>query len=181
MRTASDERTHAMTDDDADRFDRDADPLDRVRRAKARQHSDRWLDGGAVAAGALVAVVPQVGPALAVAVGVPSSVATAFTAATLLTVPLGGYVAGYLGGTGKESGARHGVAAVVGGTLAAAATGLGLAGEEMAELASGVSVSLALVGVTAVGAVVGAVVGGVGGRRKRRHLRGDPPERERDA
>jgi len=173
MRTASDERTHAMTDDDTD-------PLDRVRLAKARQHTDNWLDGGAVAAGVLVAVVPQVGPALAFAVGVPESVVTAFAAATLLTVPLGGYVAGYLGGTDRESGARHGLAAVVGGTLAAAAVGLGLASETVAALASGVGVSLALVGVTAVGTVVGAVVGRVGGRRKRRHLRGEPPEREED-
>jgi hypothetical protein len=168
-----------MADDDIDRFDRDADPLDRVRRAKASQRSDRWLDGGAVAAGALVAVVPQAAPALAFAVGVPESVVTAFAAATLLTVPLGGYVAGYLGGTGEGSGARHGVAAVVGGTLAAAAAGLGLAGEVVAGLASGVSVSVALVGVTALGALVGALTGRVGGRRKRRHLRADPPEGER--
>ncbi|UPW01214.1 hypothetical protein M0R88_03695 [Halorussus gelatinilyticus] len=172
MRTASDERTHAMTDDDTD-------PLDRVRRAKTRQQRGRWLDGGAVAAGALVAVVPQAGPALAFAVGVPESVVTAFAAATLLTVPLGAYVAGYLGGTGEGSGARHGLAAVAGGTLAAAFAGLLLAGEGVVAF-GGVPASVALVAATALGSVVGALVGSVGGRRKRRDLRGGSPERERE-
>ncbi|NEU55734.1 hypothetical protein [Halorussus sp. MSC15.2] len=154
----------------------DADPLDRVRRAKARQHSDRWLDGGAVAAGALVAVVPQVGPALAFAVGVPESVATAFAAATLLTVPLGAYVAGYLGGTGGGSGARHGLAGVGGATLVAAFTVLHLAGETVVSFGD-VPASVALVAVTALGSAVGALGGSVGGRRKRRDLRHQPSER----
>ncbi|UPV75137.1 hypothetical protein M0R89_03480 [Halorussus limi] len=163
----------AMTDDDAD-------ALARVRRAKARQHSDRWLDGGAVAAGAVLALAPQVAPAFAFAVGVPDAVVTAFAAATLLAVPLGASVAGYLGGAGRDSGARHGAAAVAAATLGADATALLLAPDAVAAVLGDVSVPLALVGTTAAGAALGTLAGSVGGRRRKRDRAtprgGDPGE-----
>jgi hypothetical protein len=160
-----------MTDDDAD-------ALDRVRRAKARQRSDRWLDGGAVAAGAVVALVPQVAPALAFAAGVPETVVTVLTATTLLAVLLGGSVAGYLGGTDGGSGARHGAAAVACATLGAGFAALLLTADAATTALGGVPVPVALVGAAAVGAAVGAHVGSVGGRRKERDLRGSPERRD---
>ncbi|WP_435176159.1 hypothetical protein [Halorussus sp. AFM4] len=148
-----------MTDDRSD-------ALDRVRRAKAGQPRDRWLDGGAVAAGLVAALGPQTIPAFAVAVSLPRAVATGLALATLLTVPVGAYVAGYLGGPGGRRGARHGGVAVAAAVVLGAAASVWLTGGEVAGDLGSTSFPAAAVLATAAGGLVGGLAGALGGRRR---------------
>jgi len=149
----------------ADRDDA-TDPLDRVRRAKARRSTDRWLDGGAVAAGTVAALGPQMVPSLLFAASVPESVVTAATALTALFVPIGGAAAGRLGGPGRARGARHGALALVASALGATAGAVLLLGPSVLSVPF-VGVALAdwlAPGIAAVG-TAGALAGAIGAGR----------------
>ncbi|WP_132057885.1 hypothetical protein [Halorussus amylolyticus] len=149
-----------MTSDD------EADTLDRVRRAKTRQRSDRWLDGGAVAAGVVGALGPQTLPAFLLAASIPESMVRVVASVTLLAVLFGAYVAGWLGGPGAGRGARHGATALAASTAGAAFAAVLLTPDRMASMLGGATFPVALVSAVAVGGGVGALIGSLGGRRR---------------
>ncbi|WP_134671385.1 hypothetical protein [Halorussus marinus] len=143
-------------------------PLDRVRRAKARPSADRWLDGGAVAAGMVAALGPQVVPSILFAASVPETVLTATAGLTALCVPLGGVVAGRLGGPGRERGARHGAVALVASTLAAAGTAVLLVGPSVLSIPfAGLALADWLAPGVAAAGLAGGAVGALGAGRRR--------------
>jgi len=139
------------------------DPLERVRRAKARRSTDRWLDGGAVAAGMVAALGPQVVPSLLFAASVPETVVAAATALTTPFVPIGGAVAGRLGGPGRERGARHGALALAASAFGATGAALLLLGASVLSVPlAGLALADWLVpGVAALG-IAGALAGAIG-------------------
>jgi len=145
------------------------DALERVRRAKARRNTDRWLDGGAVAAGMVAALGPQVVPSVLFAASVPETVVAATTALTALFVPLGGAVAGRLGGPGRGSGARHGALALAASALGAAGAAVLLLGPSvLAVPVAGLALADWLAPGVAAAGLTGALAGALGADRRAR-------------
>lgn len=147
-------------------------PLDRTRRAKATQKAvrdERRFDIGAVAAGMLATLLPQVAPAILLDTNLPSEVVVATSALTALGVPLGGYVAGWLSGPEQRRGATHGTVAVFASLLAIGAVGYYVTGGNLsAVFGTDVSLTLVVLPALAIGALVGGVAGFVGSGRRAR-------------